>query len=318
MRVIAVNEYGAVPALMEVPDPQPGQGQILIKVEGAGINPLDRMIADGALQPIGPAQFPLVLGVDMAGIVEAVGEGASRFAPGEELFGQLLIAPWGSAGTYAEHVAVSEDQPLARVPKDLDPVVAAALPTAGSAALEIVESLAPLTSKSVVLVGAGGGVGSFTTQFAANAGAHLVAVASADASDRLRSYGAREVVDYTAGSVPDALRRAHPDGVDVLIDLASDADGFAELASLVRRGGTALKTRFQFAADIDGLASRGVTGVNYELRASSGILERVADAVAGGRIVAPPIARIALDDVPGLNGKPGLGGKTVIAFSGRY
>jgi NADPH:quinone reductase-like Zn-dependent oxidoreductase len=68
----------------------------------------------------------------------------------------------------------------------------------------------------------------------------LVAVASADAGDRLRSYGAADVIDHTAGLVPDALRRAHPDGIDVLIDLASDAEDFAELASLVRSGGTAL------------------------------------------------------------------------------
>jgi NADPH:quinone reductase len=309
-----VSEYGAVPALMEVPDPQPGPGQVLLKVEAAGINPFDRMIADGALQAIGPARFPLVLGVDLAGIVEAVGEGADRFAPGEELFGQLLIAPWGSAGTYAERVAVSEDAPLARVPHGLDPLVAAALPTAGSTALEIVESLEPLTGKTALLVGAAGGVGSFATQLAANAGAYLLAVAGADAGDRLRSYGAAEVIDYTAGSVPDALRRAHPDGIDVLIDLASDADGFAELASLVRSGGTALKTRFQYAADIEALASHGVAGVNFEQHVSSGVLERLADAVLSGRIVAPPITRITLDDVPDLSGRPGAEGKTVIAF----
>jgi NADPH:quinone reductase-like Zn-dependent oxidoreductase len=314
MRAIAVNEYGAVAALIEAPDPQPGPGQVLIKVEAAGINPFDRMIADGALQAIGPARFPLVLGVDLAGIVEAVGEGADRFAPGEELFGQLLIAPWGSAGTYAERVAVTEDAPLARVPQGLDPLVAAALPTAGSTALEIVESLEPLTGKTALLVGASGGVGSFATQLAANAGAYLLAVAGADAGDRLRSYGAAEVIDYTAGSVPDALRRAHPDGIDVLIDLASDADGFAALASLVRSGGTALKTRFQYTADIEALASRGVAGVNFEQHVSSGVLERLADAVLSGRIVAPPITRITLEEVPDLSGRPAAEGKTIIAF----
>jgi NADPH2:quinone reductase len=67
MRAMAVNEYGAVPALMEVPEPQPEPGQVLIKVEAAGINPMDRMIADGALEPLGPARIPLVLGVDLAG-----------------------------------------------------------------------------------------------------------------------------------------------------------------------------------------------------------------------------------------------------------
>jgi NADPH2:quinone reductase len=312
MRAIAVNEYGAAPALMEVPDPQPGPRQVLIKVEAAGINPMDRTIADGGLQAIGPARFPLVLGSDLAGVVEAVGEGAGKFAPGEEVFGQLLIAPFGSAGTYAERVAVSEDAPLARVPQGLDSTVAAALPTAGATALQIVESLAPLTGKTVLLVGAAGGVGSFATQLAANAGAHVIAVARVDARDRMRSYGAAEVIDYTADSVVDALQRTYPDGIDVLIDLASDADSFAALASLVRTGGTAMTTRY--VADTEALASRGVAGVNYRLEASSGLLERLADAVVSGRIVTPPITQIELDDVPGLNGQPKAEGKTVITF----
>jgi predicted dinucleotide-binding enzyme len=87
--------------------------------------------------------------------------------------------------------------------------------------------------------------------------------------------------------------------------VASDADGFAALASVVRSGGTALKTRAQYTADIEALASRAITGVNYELHASDGVLERLADAVVSGRIVAPPITPITLDDVPGLNGRPG-------------
>ena len=100
--------------LTEVPDPQPGPGQVLIKVDAAGMNPMDRTIADGGFKEMMPASFPLVLGADLAGIVEAVGDGAGRFLPGEEVFGQLLIAPLGSAGTYAERVAVGEDVPLAR------------------------------------------------------------------------------------------------------------------------------------------------------------------------------------------------------------
>ena len=96
----------------------------------------------------------------------ARGEEISR---GDELFGQLLIAPPGSAGTYAEYVAVTEEAPLARVPDGLDPVVAAALPTAGGTGLALVASLGPLAGKSVLIVGAGGGVGSFATQFAVNA-----------------------------------------------------------------------------------------------------------------------------------------------------
>jgi NADPH:quinone reductase-like Zn-dependent oxidoreductase len=117
----------------------------------------------------------MVLGVDGAGVVEQLVPGASRFSIGDDLFGQLLIAPLGSAGTYAEYVAVTEDAPLARVPGGLDDVVAAALPTAGGAGLALVDLLEPLADKTVLIVGAGGGVGSFATQFAANAGASVIA-----------------------------------------------------------------------------------------------------------------------------------------------
>jgi NADPH:quinone reductase-like Zn-dependent oxidoreductase len=256
-----------------------------------------------------PATFPFILGSDLAGVVEAVGEGAAKFKSGEAVFGHLLIAPLGSAGTYAEYVAVTEDAPLTRIPEGLDPTIAAALPTAGATALEIVESLEPLTGKTMLVVGAAGGVGSFATQLAANAGAHVIAV-DAGAEDRLRAYGAAETVDFTAVSVPDAVARTHPDGIDVLVDVASDADGFAALASLVRRGGTAVTTRF--LADTEALASRGVAGVNYRLEMSTRLLERLADAVVAGSIIEPPVLLIELDDVPALSGNAPANGKTVI------
>ena len=310
MRAITVNEYGAAPALTEVPDPHPGPGQVLIRVEAAGMNPMDRSMAAGAWKDQMPGSFPFVLGADLAGVVEAVGEGAGRFRPGEEVFGQLLIAPLGSAGTYAEYVAVTEDAPLARLPEGLDPTIAAALPTAGVTALEIVESLGQPTGKTVLMVGAAGGVGSFAMQLAAQAGAHVIAVARADAAVRMRTYGAVEVVDHTAVSVPDAVTQTHPDGIDVLVDVASDADGFATLAALVRPGGTALTTRY--VADTEALASRGVAGVNFRVVMSSETLERLADRVVTGTIVVPPITLIKLDDVPTLNANAHTDGKTVI------
>jgi NADPH:quinone reductase len=310
MHAITVNEYGAAPALTEVPDPHPGPGQILIRVEAAGMNPMDRSMAGGAWKDQMPGSFPFVLGADLAGVVEAVGESAGRFQLGEEVFGQLLIAPLGSSGTYAEYVAVTEDAPLARLPEGLDPTVAAALPTAGVTALEIVESLGQLTGKTVLMVGAAGGVGSFAMQLAVQAGAHVIAVARADVAERMRTYGAVETVDHAAVSVPDAVQRTHPDGIDILVDVASDANGFATLAALVRAGGTALTTRY--FADTEALASRGVAGVNFRVDMSSEALERIADLVVTGTIIVPPITVIKLDDVPTLNPNAHADGKTVI------
>ena len=314
MRAITVADYGANPGVSEMPTPEPGRDQVLLKMRAAGMNPMDRTLASGDWRPM-PATFPMVLGADCAGVVETLGERTSRFSVGDDLFGQLLIAPLGSAGTYAEYVAVAEDAPLTSVPTGLDDVVAAALPTAGGAGLALVDLLEPLTDKTVLIVGAGGGVGSFATQFAVNAGGKVIANARARDAERMRSYGAIETIDHTAVPLLDAVRQAHPDGIDALIDLVSDAPGFAELASLVGRGGSAVTT--QYVADEKALGATGITGVNFALPASSELFERVAEAVAEGRIVAPPITRISLDEVPAALSSAQLrpaSGKTVITF----
>ena len=314
MRAITVTEYGATPALAEMPTPEPGEGQVLLKLRAAGMNPMDRTLASGDWKPM-PATFPMVLGADCAGVVEKLGEATSRFSVGDDLFGQLLIAPLGSAGTYAEYVAVTEDAPLTRVPTGLDDVVAAALPTAGGAGLALVDLLEPPSDKTVLIVGAGGGVGSFATQFAANAGGNVIANVRDDDAERMRAYGATETIDHTKVPLVDGVRQAHPDGIDALLDLVSDATGFAALASLVRPGGTAVTT--QYVADEAVLGAAGVTAINFALPSSSELFERVAEAVADGRIVAPPITRISLEEVPAalssVQARP-AGGKTVITL----
>ena len=315
MRAATVTEYGGTPTVTEIPTPEAGPGQILIKLRAAGMNPMDLWLASGAWKPM-PATFPMVLGADGAGIVEKLGEGTSRYSGGEHVFGQLMVAPLGSAGTYAEYVAVSEDAPLARVPTGLDDVVAAALPTAGGAGLALVDQLEPLADKTVLIVGAGGGVGSFATQFAANAGGNVIANVRADDAERMRGYGAKETIDRRAVALPAAVRQAHPDGVDVVIDLVdADAAGFGAVASLVRPGGTAMSTNY--VAGEAALRASGVTAINFALPMSSQLLARLAEAVVDGRIVTPPITRISLEEVPAaLNPaqpRPARG-KTVIAL----
>jgi NADPH:quinone reductase len=208
-------------------------------------------------------------------------------------------------------VAVGQDAPLARIPAGLDPVTAAALPTVGVTAMQIAESLAPLDGKIVLIVGAAGGVGSFLTQFAAQAGAHVDAVAPPAEAERMTGYGAAETVDRAAMPLPEAIARTHPDGIDVLVDVASDAGQFAALAGHVRPGGTAVTTRY--VADQQTLARAGVTGVNFALSMTAPLLDRLAARVAAGSIVPPPITRVSLDEVPALLGRP-TEGKTVITM----
>ena len=313
MRAIAVTAYGGEPAVTELPKPEAAPDKIIVRVEAAGMNPVDSSIASGAYKDLMPATFPLVLGVDVAGVVEAVGEGTPGFEVGDRVFGQLLIPPLGSTGTYAEFVSVPKDAPVAKVPQSMDSLTAASLPTAGGTALQIAESLVPLEGKTMLIVGAAGGVGSFLTQFAVRAGARVIANVAARDSARVREYGAVETVDHHSDNVHDAVAALFPDGIDVLVDLANGADEFANLASLVGGGGTALTTRY--VADVDSLAARGVTGVNLAYQASRPLLARLADAVAKDGVVPPPLETVGLDDVPQVLRGSGRGprpAKTVI------
>jgi threonine dehydrogenase-like Zn-dependent dehydrogenase len=131
----------------------------------------------------------------------------------------------------------------------------------------------------------------------------------------MRSYGVAETIDHTTVPLRQAVLRAHPDGIDVLMDLVSDAGAFASLAALVRPCGTALSTRY--VADGRALLASGVRGVNFALCETSEVLARVAEHLVDGRIVAPPITRIALDEVPmAMRSSPQHrgDGKTVIAL----
>jgi NADPH2:quinone reductase len=313
MRAVVVTEYGGRAEAIDLPTPDVQVGQVLIKVLAAGMNPVDRALADGAWKAVMPATFPMVLGIDVAGTVEDVGQGANRFSVGDTVMGQLLTPPLGSSGTYAEFVVVSARSTLTRVPAGLSSAVAASAPTAGMTGLAIVEALAPIDEKIVLIVGAAGGVGSFTTQFAASAGAHVIANARDSNAVRMKEYGAAETIDHTAGTLHELVARTHPDGIDVLVDLASDANQFASLAGLVRTRGAALTTRY--VANADALAARDVRALNFQLPASVDLLDRVANALADHSIVPPPINHITLEQAPEVfaseNGSP-IDGKTVI------
>jgi NADPH2:quinone reductase len=314
VRAVTVSRFGEPPVVTQVTTPSAGPGQVLIKLFAAGVNPMDAKLASGEWRPA-PAVFPMVLGVDGAGVVQAAGDGTTRFFPGDDVFGQLFIPPIGAYGTYAEYVAVTEEAPLARVPDGVDLAVAAAVPTAGATGLSLVELVEPLDDRVVLIIGAAGGVGAFATQFAVNAGARVIANIDAEAEDRMRSYGVNQTIVRPGVSVKDAVSGSHPDGVDVLIDLVSDAKAFASNAALVRPGGTAITT--QYVADLEALQASGIRGVNFALRTTSDLLERVGKALTDRAIVAPPITRIGLDDAPGLfrpQAQSHANGKTVIVL----
>jgi NADPH:quinone reductase-like Zn-dependent oxidoreductase len=193
MRAAVTEGFGGVERVVvrEVEKPAPGPGEVLVRVRAASMNPLDCNLREGRLRFIYRLKPPFVLGVDVAGEVEAVGPGATRTRPGEAVFGELP-----RPGAHAEYAVAGEDHFLPK-PEGLSFPEAAALPAAGMSALQALRDAAGVAAGERVLVnGAGGGIGSFSVQIAKAWGARVTAVASAGKQDLLLELGADERLDY--------------------------------------------------------------------------------------------------------------------------
>ncbi|WP_181699910.1 NADP-dependent oxidoreductase [Nocardia sp. GTS18] len=324
MRAIVVHKFGATPELADMPVPEPGPGEVQVALDAAGVNPFDLKMADGLLEGKMPTDFPMILGVDGAGTVSAVGSGVTSFAVGDKVVGKFLTAPAGH-GSWAQYATVPEDATLVKIPDGITTVAAAALPIAGLTAQDLVDAAHIQPGQTVLIVGATGGVGSFLVQLANIAGAHVIATARADATDQVARLGAAETVDYTQvrtdphdpstqvdSNIVDAVRFTHPDGIDVLFDLVSTAPAFADHATLVRRGGHAYST--VWAADEQALTESGITGGNFESKGRGPELSRLLGRVAAGDVVVPVQMTVPLEAAPAVLGAGSARGKTVLAI----
>ncbi|MFC4911022.1 NADP-dependent oxidoreductase [Actinomadura gamaensis] len=312
MRAIAVSEYGATPSLMDLDRPEPGPGEVLVKLVAAGMNPFDWKVADGDFEGAVPVRFPLILGQDGAGVVEAAGEGVDRFRPGEQVYGSFFGAPRG-LGSYAEYTLVRQDGPIAMMPAEMIYSRAAAVPMASMTAYNLVGAAGVDEGKTVLVVGATGGVGQQAVQFAAMRGAHVIATAGPDMTELMLDYGADETVDYAGKDLFDAIDGGHPDGIDVLLDLVEDADGVDRLSRAVKRGGVVASLIGQ--ADVEGLAGRDVKGINFRNEPSGELLTELAGMIDAGKLRVHVSREVDLAEVPEVIAdarRGGARGKTVI------
>ncbi len=202
--LVVINEFGGREILkyVDMPEPEPGEGEVLVRVKAAGVNPVDRKIRAGYLKDSYLHKFPVILGWDLAGVVERLGYSARRFKPGDEVYAYCR-RPVIQHGTYADYVAIPESYATFR-PKSISCEEAASIPLAGLTAYQSVYDAVKLKAgESILILGASGGVGSFGVQFAKIAGGKVVAVASKKNHAYLRELGADEAV--TKGS--DCVRR---------------------------------------------------------------------------------------------------------------
>lgn len=216
MKAIVLDEFGTEPVLRSIERPSPGRGEVLVRVAASGVNPLDIKIMAGAA---GHARVtpPMVLGLDLAGVVAEIGAGVTRFDIGDEVYG-LTGGVGDRQGSLAEYAAVDADL-LARKPARLSMTEAAVLPLAAITAWEgLVDRAGVRAGQTVLVHGGAGGVGHVAVQLAVARGATVFATGSARYLDAIRSLGA-EPIDYHATPVEKYVAAATGgDGFDVVFD----------------------------------------------------------------------------------------------------
>ncbi|WP_020666838.1 NADP-dependent oxidoreductase [Amycolatopsis nigrescens] len=276
MKAVSFAEFGGpeVLELVELDRPEPGQGEVLVRVRATSVNPADWKIRSGKVGG-DLVTLPAVLGLDVSGVVERTGEGVTGFAPGDEVYG----LPFPRLGGYAEYLVTGEDT-LARKPPGLDHVHAAALPSAGLTAWQALVRVAGVSAGQRVLVhAAAGGVGHLAVQIAKARGAHVLGTASAAKHEFLRGLGIDEPIDYSSTDFAEAAGE-----VDAVLDLVGGDYGKRSLPAL-RRGGILLCA--SGAADPDteeAAAAHGVLFHRFYVSPSAADLDSLSELIESERL----------------------------------
>jgi NADPH:quinone reductase-like Zn-dependent oxidoreductase len=285
MRAVRFGEYGTEDVLevADVPVPEPGSGQVLVRVRAAGINPGEAKIREGLLHERWPATFPSGQGSDLAGTVERLGPGVTGVAEGDEVIG------WVDTRSSQAEYAVVDAASLTPKPANVPWEVAGALPVAGFTAWAAVRAVALRPGDTLVVSGAAGGVGSITVQLARRAGATVIGLAGEANHGWLEAHGVIPVA-YGDG-VAGRIRAAAPE-VDAFIDTYGGDYVELALGELgVEPGRVDTIVRF------DAVEKYGVKAEGNAAGASAGTLRELAALIAGGELEIPIAAAYPLDRV---------------------
>ncbi|MEV5749752.1 NADP-dependent oxidoreductase [Actinoallomurus sp. NPDC052308] len=251
MKALVVRAYGAPDsfAIEDLPTPEPGPGQLQVRVTAASLNPADLLMTAGTIREMVPLDFPFVPGTDVAGTVTGLGPGTEGFEVGDEVFGfgappsfaSGVGIPAAASGTMAEYAVLQAGPYLAKRPPKLSPTVAAALPSTGMTGLAVLELGRFQPDETVLVIGAPGGIGSVVVPLLAR---RSTVIATGTTGDReyVRGMGAAEVVDHLRTDLVEEVLRRHPQGVDAVVNLALKGEDVVAATRALRPGGRLLST----------------------------------------------------------------------------
>jgi len=278
MKAIRAHRFGGadVLALEEVPAPTPAGGEVRVRVHATSVNPIDWKLREGRFPDL---RLPFTTGGDFSGVVDAVGPDVADFKAGDEVFG---VAPH-SMGAHAELLVVPAAT-IAKKPRTLDHIAAAAVPLAALTAWQGLFQHGQLAAgERVLILGASGGVGSFAVQFARQANAHGLGTASGESIEHVRALGAERVIDYERERLEEAAKE-----IDLVLDLVG-GDFQKRAFAVVKKGGRLVST--VQPPDEKLARERGVRASNFRQVPRGEDLRAIARLIDEGR-VAVSVARV--------------------------
>jgi NADPH:quinone reductase len=288
MKAFVLEDFDTEPRLREdLPEPDPGNGQLVVRVQTSSLNPVDTGVVTGTLRAFADYEFPVILGRDFAGVVERAGSGA-ELAEGDEVFGFVpASAPNVRYGAWAELALVPPGQATTK-PSGVDAAAAGAAPVAALTAMAALDAIEIREGETFLIVGATGGVGSFAVQLAKRRGAHVIAPGLPEDEGYLVDLGVDHVIDRDGDLAAQACA-LESDGVDGLLDTISysptEFDVFA--AALTDGGRAASPTR---------AAGEGPGRHNIGGTTEGGSIERLAQLLADGALRVPVQRTYSLEE----------------------
>ncbi len=283
MKAIVIHSSGGPEVLKyeDAPRPQPKDDEVLIRVMAAAVNPVDVFIREGRI-----THFPLILGMDVAGVVEHAGNKVTKFKQGDAVYAYLSF---DEQGGYAEFAVAKEDH-AALKPKSIDFEHAAAVPLAATTAWQALIDKAGLSTGQTVLIhGGSGGVGTFAVQIAKARGAKVIATASTANQDLLKQLGVDQPIDYTTTKFEDVVK-----DVDVVLN-AVRGDTLARSYGVVKKGGIIVSITGE--PDPAELEKHGIRGTGLGAHPDAKVLEELAKLIDAGKITPIVSAVMPLADI---------------------
>lgn len=291
MRAVVLPEFGSAPALIDIDTPEPAVGEVRVRVRAAAVNGFDLAVVNGYVQGLMEHRFPVVLGKDFAGTVDAVGPGVRGYTVGDRVFG-VVTKPFLGDGSFGDFVTVPVAVGLAKLPENVGFAEGAALGLAGTAAMDSLAAAGLAAGSTVLIVGATGGVGNQAIQLAAAAGVRVIATFhTAAGKAHVSTLGAAETVDYRE-DVAASVLALHPEGVDAVVHLAGD---LVALLPVLREGGRMVSLLIGSAEQ---MPAGTATLVPVVANPTPDILARIAGNQAAGTTSVTIQRSYRLEDVP--------------------